>query len=366
MKKTPVEAINPNKSSPKLIRYSDTLKDGSPVLVRITGNRGNGRFEASVAGVRINLFSERNLSPGDTFTGRISLHNGLISIKPDDPSVLSLQKEVITASIMETGDIFETVSSPALASLLSSMNLPADNLSFRILQQFKQLGMKFNPAVMKKIRLKAAKSENPQKIIEEETEKAQKKFIDSTSDFLPGSQNFPKENADETKDFSNQAFPEDINWINEIKNFVTSLFSGELENSPGKLTLKNHLGFFKDKTSEKSWITIPFEITNPFEETVTGNGKIMILLGSSDKSFKQMNLQINFKESEYRFILGTKGSSSKISRILYGLSGKAEKQNQDLEKKLRSVTESIKQVPFNLIDGTGSRLEDFPLAEGMA
>ncbi|MCQ2596317.1 MAG: hypothetical protein MJ181_00585 [Treponema sp.] len=365
MKKTPVEAVNPHKASPKLVRYSDNLKDGSPVLVRILGSRGNGKYEASVAGVRILLSSERNLQPGDTLTGRLSLKNGFISIIPDSSSALSEMKEVFTASFLETGDVFETVSSPALASLLSALNLPPDNLSFRILQQFKQLGMKFDPATMKKIRLKAAKSENPQKTLEEETEKAQKRILSDSIPSIFDNQNFPENQKKENGDNSSP-FPQDFDWLKEVKSFVNSLLSGELQNNPGELTLKNHLGFFKDRTSENSWITIPFEITNPFEETVTGNGKILLLLGSSDKAFRQMNLQINFWDSEYRFLLGTKGSSSKISRILYALSGKAANRSQELEEKLHTLTQNVKQVPFDLIDGTGSRLEDFPLAEGLA
>lgn len=366
MKKSPVEAVNPDKASPKLIRYSDTLKDGSPVLVRVIGNRGNGKFEASVAGIRINLFSERNLQPGENFTGRLSLQNGFISIKPDDPSILSSSKEIFTASIIETGDFFEPVSSPALISLLSVLNLPADNLSFRILQQYKQLGMKFDPASMKKIRIKASKSEDPQKTLEEETEKIQKRIISPYSGDSKESQNFSKEESEKDSFGSDSPSLQDFDWLKEIKAFVNSLCSGELQNKYGELTLKNHLGFFKDRTSEYSWITIPFEITNPFEETITGNGKIKILLGSSDKAFRQMNLHIDFKESKYRFILGTKGSSTKISKIIYGLSGKAENRTLEIEEKLRTVTGNIRQIPLDLIEGTGSRLEEFPLAEGMA
>lgn len=369
MQKTPVEAIRENEhSSPKLMRHADHLKSGSPVLVRIIGAKGNGRYEASVAGTRIFLSSAKNLKAGDTFKGIIGLKNGFITITPAEGA-----ETLGSASIKETfslgeilpGNLFDPVSSPALASLLASLNLPSDNFSFNMLLQFKQLGMKLDPKIMRKIRREAEKAPNPKEKMEELVMKAQKRL----ESVQVSDQAFLQEKTDSSEEekraFSsgNSLFSED--WLSEIKNFISEVTGGNLENRPGELTLMNHTGFFKDKTSEYSWIQIPFEITNPFEEKTEGNGKIMIMLGSSDKSFRQMNLHINYKEGAWRFLV-----SKDAKKILFSSSNEENltEQARKLEEHFLSAGKIVRveTIPFEKLEGSGWALEDFKTAEGNA
>lgn len=351
----PVQAVEAHSRSPQIIRYQDHLKEGDPVLVRILGERGKGRFEASVAGLKIFLTSEKPMKPGDTFTGKLGLSNGAITITPLSSENADFIKinEVITAQISETSSLFEPVSSAAIASLLASLNLPSDNLSFRMLLQFKQLGMRFDPKIMGRIRRAAEKSDNPVKTMEEQTVYAQKKIFVSK------------------KSSSNKGeYKQNNNWNSEIKKFVKTIFDGSLSNAPGELTVMNHMGFSKKTSSENTWITIPFEIGNPFDETVHGSGKIQILLGSSDKFLRQINIHADLENTFYRFALYPTPGSQEIKSIAFSISGNVDQQKEIL--KLQDAFSSsgkivsVKFVPFENIDGYAEGLENFSLMEGNA
>lgn len=370
MKDTPVQSVQAHNSSPNLVRHRDNLKPGSPVLVRIISVKGGGKFEASVAGARTILTSTRNLKPGDTFTGKIGLKNGLITINLAKSAEMSILKEVLTTNIIETGGVFDSVSSPALTSLLASLNLPQDNLSFKILLQFKQLGMKLDSATMKKIRKEAEKAKNPGKKIEELVSKVQKKIgnghpaIESDTASLQEKEENKEPLASMT---SNEA---ETDWLTEIKQFIKTIISGELKNTPGELTVMNHLGFFKNRSSENTWITIPFEITNPFEGNINGKGKIMLLMGSSDKCLKQINIHADYSGEKLRFAVFTKTGSNKIHKIAFSKSDckDSEKECQKLQEVFASMGKNVavEYVPFEKIDGFATGLENFATAEGLA
>lgn len=367
MDNNPIEKIQAHENSShkaNVIRYADTLKPGSSVLVRIIGARGNNAYEGSVAGVRLIIHSKENLKPGDSFKGIIGLKNGLITITPADIAEKTLIRDI---------SIQNSVSSPAITSLLAALNLPQDELSYNLLLQFKQLGMKMDPILMKKIRREAEKSDDPQNTIEELTNKAQKKIrsirtqSNSSNAFFQDSKN--PENSMKPSESSPSSFEisgmSGADWLSEIKNFINNLTDGTLPNEAGELTLLNHCGFFTDKSSENTWITLPFEITNPFEETTTGNGKIMLLLGSSDKQFRQMNLHVDFQNKKWRFIINR--DMTNISYSVQGVQNAEEKtvaiQNHFLQQ---GKTVSVHWVPFDKINGNGALLEDFKIIEGHA
>jgi len=379
MKDTPVQEVHAHNSSPNVIRHRDHLKEGSPVLVRIIASRGNGKYEASVAGGRIILSSAKDLQPGDTFTGKIGIRNGFITINPD--SSLPSGKEIITANILETGNLFDPVSSPALASLLAGLNLPPDNLSFKILLQFKQLGMKLDSRTMNRIRKEAEKSPDPEKKLEELVNRAQKRVtrITGGNPGFEGQQSSGGQSSgrqkEETPEEKSLNEPENTSelpntWLSEVKSFMKTVLSGNLSNEPAELTVLNHLGFYKDKTSENSWITIPFEITNPFEETASGKGKILLLMGSSDKNLKQINIHAEYSGSEYHFAVFTKPGTGKINRIAFNKSDclNEKEECENLSKTFMTMGKpvTVEFVPPGKIRGFATGLEDFATAEGTA
>ncbi len=121
------------------------LKEGSSVLVRVISDRGNGKYEGSVAGVRVQLNSAKPLTPGTSFAATVSVKNGTIVISPKETGLLS-------AGAGEISLTFNEVSQAELASLLESLGLPADNLSSSILKSFKQMGIKMDSTLANKIR----------------------------------------------------------------------------------------------------------------------------------------------------------------------------------------------------------------------
>ena len=118
------------------------VKDGSQVLVRIISDRGSGKYEGSVAGARINLNSRTPLTPGTSFKARISIQNGQLLLFPVNESGEVAQNAFFT---------METVQTEQLTEMLQSLGLNADDLSYHLMQQFKQLGMKMDSALLSKI-----------------------------------------------------------------------------------------------------------------------------------------------------------------------------------------------------------------------
>ena len=119
------------------------IKDGSQVLVRIISEKGNGRYEASVAGVRTTLVSKSPLKAGSTFTGIANTSNGLIKITPNQINFSEGFKAMVL-EVMEHGDgsLFSIIENSRLSMLLQSFGMVPNNLSLAIMQQMKQLEMK--------------------------------------------------------------------------------------------------------------------------------------------------------------------------------------------------------------------------------
>ena len=121
------------------------LKEGSSVLVRVIADRGGGKYQGSVAGVRVQLNSAKTLQPGQSFVATVGVKNGTIVIVPKDTSLTAAGNGEIALS-------FNEVSDAQLFSLLESLGLPADSLSSSILKTFKQMGLKMDSALANKIR----------------------------------------------------------------------------------------------------------------------------------------------------------------------------------------------------------------------
>ena len=77
------------------------LKEGSSVLVRVIADRGGGKYEGSVAGVRVQLNSAKALTPGQSFTATIAVKNGSIVITPKDNALAAMAANEIALSFNE-------------------------------------------------------------------------------------------------------------------------------------------------------------------------------------------------------------------------------------------------------------------------
>ena len=118
-----------------------TLRDGSQVLVRIISEKGGGKYEGSVAGARVTLSSQTKLKAGSSFPATITTKNGQILLSPVSTNLTSNMASDVNLSVLQDSQ---------LMSFLQNLGLPADNLSFHLLQQMKQLEMKFEPELLNK------------------------------------------------------------------------------------------------------------------------------------------------------------------------------------------------------------------------
>ena len=62
---------------------SQNLQNGSSVLVRVASYKGNGVYEGFVAGVKVNITSQKQLQIGQSFPAKIFVKDGIIQLKSD-------------------------------------------------------------------------------------------------------------------------------------------------------------------------------------------------------------------------------------------------------------------------------------------
>ena len=216
------------------------LKDGSQVLVRIISDRGGGKYEGSVAGARININSRTPLTPGTSFKATITTQNGQLLLFPMNESGEVAQNAFFT---------MEAVQTEQLAAMLQSLGLNADDLSYHLMQQLKQLGMKMDSSLLTKIYNLSVKFKGKEKRAAELIAILAKKGIDfseeellSLMQELGGEEDLAEDNQKSEKDEYKL-----LNKINSIKN-TWQLLPYEIVSNIGVLA-KGSLGFFVDETS---------------------------------------------------------------------------------------------------------------------
>lgn len=216
------------------------LQNGSQVLVRIIADKGGGKYEGSVAGARININSRTPLSPGTSFKARISTQNGQLLLFPMNESGEVAQNAFFT---------MEAVQTEQLAAMLQSLGLNADDLSYHLMQQLKQLGMKMDSSLLSKIYNLSVKFKGKEKRAAELIAILAKKGIDfSEEELLSLMQELGgEEDSAEDNQKSQKGEYKLLNKINSIKN-TWQLLPYEIVSSIGALA-KGSLGFFVDESA---------------------------------------------------------------------------------------------------------------------
>ena len=264
------------------------LKEGSSVLVRVIADRGGGKYQGSVAGVRVQLNSAKTLQPGQSFVATVGVKNGTIVIVPKNTSLTAAGNGEIALS-------FNEVSDAQLFSLLESLGLPADSLSSSILKTFKQMGLKMDSALANKIRNLALRFSGKEKSAAEILSLLSQKGLE----------------ADEE----------------EIKQLLT-LLEGEgpdLESgkpAADKSQKPEEKLLNKINSTEGAWYLLPFELVQLTEQAVSdkqilGKGCIRLLFDSST-ALKQLNLDCNYNNQKYLFSLSYEGK--KITNTYFNVS----------------------------------------------
>ena len=260
------------------------LKEGSSVLVRVIADRGGGKYEGSVAGVRVQLSSSKALQPGQSFVATVGIKNGSIVITPKDNALAAMAANEIALS-------FNEVTETQLFSLLESLGLPADNLSSSILQSFKQMGLKMDSALANKIRNLALRFSGKEKSAAEILSLLAEKGLE----------------ADEE----------------EIKELLI-LLEGDTAEQPDSSKSKGSEQKLLNKinSTEGAWYLLPFELVQFTEKAVLegqilGRGCIRLLFDSA-VNLKLLNLDCNYKNQKYLFSLVYEGK--KISNTYFNVS----------------------------------------------
>lgn len=299
------------------------LKEGSQVLVRVISDLGNGRYEGSVAGVRVNIQSGKTLSPGQTFLASVSAKDGTVYITPKQLNLYS--QSGVQVNVMQNEHI---------AVMLSQLGLPPDSVSEHLFLQFKQLGLKLEPSLMLKIRNLSLKFTGKQKSAVELAAILKEKGLEITEDDIL--ELISELNLEERQNRQNsQQNPQDKNDFEMI----------------------NKLNATKGK-----WFLLPFEIT--LETQVLGIGNIRLLFENETK-LKYMNVECLYENK--RFLFNLEFENKQCRKIRFNID--CIKTNSDITKAVHRLKEklegktacvsgvSIEWCEADIIEGTACNLE---------
>ena len=209
------------------------------MLVRIIADKGGGRYEGSVAGARVSITSKQPLATGTTFTASISSKNGQILLTPN-LGENNIAQQTFELSVMQNEQ---------LASFIQSFGLPADETSFHLMQQTKQLGMKMDSALLAKIYNLSVKFKGKEKRAAELISILAKKGIDfSEEDLLALLQELDSDPDEQSDDKQSEVEEYKLlNKINSIKN-TWQMLPYEIVSNTEALA-KGCLGFFLDEAA---------------------------------------------------------------------------------------------------------------------
>ena len=223
------------------------VQDGSQVLVRIIADKGGGKYEGSVAGARITINSKTPMPPGTSFNATISVQNGKVLLFPVSENGEIAQNAVFT---------MEAAQNEQLASLLQSLGLNADDLSYHLMQQFKQLEMKMDSGLLSKIYNLSVKFKGKEKRAAELIAILVKKGIDfSEEELLALLQELggEEDSAEDNQKSQNDEYKL-LNKINSIKN-TWQMLPYEIVSNLGALA-KGSLSFYVDETTQLKLLNV--------------------------------------------------------------------------------------------------------------
>ena len=302
------------------------VKDGSQVLVRIIADKGGGKYEGSVAGARITLNSRTPLAAGTSFKATISTQNGQVLLFPLDQSGEVAQNAVFT---------MEAVQTQQLAAMLESLGLNADDLSYHLMQQLKQLGMKMDSSLLSKIYNLSVKFKGKEKRAAELIAILAKKGIDFSEDELLALLQELGGDSEDAADSGAKSSRKDeytlLNKINSIKN-TWQMLPYEIVSNLGPLA-KGNLGFFVEEAGQLSLLNLSCN-------WLSNNHKYLFSLEY------EKGLCRNIKMS---------GQGVDVSKLAYVLDGRLSASGKQI---------SIELVEPELIEGTACAQEEFYVFEG--
>lgn len=322
------------------------LKDGSQVLVRVIADRGNGRYEGSVAGVRVNLQSSKPLSLGQTFLASISAKDGTVYITPKETNLYS-----------QAGVQINSMQNEHLAAILSQLGLPSDSISEHLFLQFKQLGLRLDGQLMNKIRSLSIKFGGKQKSAAELLSILKQKGIDI--------------NSDELLELLHELDLDERNAGNGKQNFHQGQESNQNQNEK-----QNQFEMLNQLNSQPGiWFLLPFEIIQ--KENILGIGNLRLMLENETK-LKFMNVECLY--NNHRYLFNLEFENKRCKKIRFNIDDENENQTSGQNKKndyirkladkMSTVAQTAQDVSIEwcdsaLIDGTACKLENIQSVGGI-
>lgn len=260
------------------------LTDGSSVRVKIIGEKGNGKYTGVVGGVKVNLTSAKQMKLGSTFIATISSKNGVIYVTPKSNEI-SFEKNILINQAQDS----------QIMNFLSQMGINADNVYVKLLQQMKQLEMKFDVNQMKKLHNIIVRMKGKEKSAIEILSILSQKGIEA--------------NEDEVLELIN--YLEQFEGEEEENNFV---YRGNEQNDKKKdnTSLLNEIN-----SKMNGWFCITYELYNIIQQTAYGKGVIRLLFTDTN-NFKMMNISCVYESKKYLFNLNYE--DKKCTKIKFNIS----------------------------------------------
>ncbi|MBP3742737.1 MAG: hypothetical protein J6J00_07100 [Treponema sp.] len=244
------------------------LKNGDSALVRVIADKGNGRYEGFVSGVKVSFSSAHPLRPGSSFLAKVQLNQNTIVLIPKNNTEIQ-QKEGVT-----------TLKLSQVAGLLQELGLVPDNISLALVQSAKQMEMKIDSSLLSKIRNMLVRMGNKSRFAGELALLLAEKGI----------------NANESE-------------LLELIDLLNSREESDDNTNEGGIELLN-----KANSVKGSWYLFPFEMT--LQEKLVGNGTFRLLIGKDDR-LKLLNVFCFYGGVDYYFSL--EHSDGKCKKIRFNI-----------------------------------------------
>ncbi|MCR5285263.1 MAG: hypothetical protein K6D95_06675 [Treponema sp.] len=285
------------------ISSSKVLSQGDSVFVRVTADKGQGKYEAMLSGAKITLNSKRPLQVGSSFPAKININKGKLEI------IISLNKENLLQRALTS------LPNKEIAGLLSASGLPQNNLSLNIIKQMYQLELKMDSFSLKKFYNLALKFKGKEKSALQLLMIFYKKKMEVGEDELL-----------------------------ELLSYLDGSFEAESDRGGnGQNGGKEAYELLKRNNSiQQGWLFYPFELINYKSRELYGKGCIKIFLNSAEK-IEKLNFNCNYRDKEYYFYIKYKNS-------------RMEKVNFYIENEVSSVSELEKKIS-SLFTKAGKNVE---------
>lgn len=251
------------------------LKNGSQVLVRITGEIGKDKYEGFVGGAKIILNGAKvgKLEIGSSFVANLKLENGKVQIVPKNlTGYFDVDKQFLVG-VQNQENFF---------MFMENNGIVPDDVSFHLLKQLKQMEMKLDVKLLKNLRNTAIKFKGKEKSIGEllvlllqkkinYSEEDLLELLDELSGKFYETPMFEKEEAEK----NHQKEEKQFKLVNEVNSVI------------GK------------------WYLFPYEILKLSEDKISesekiGTGSIRMLFDDSQE-VKIVNLLCNYSGKKYSF-----------------------------------------------------------------